>query len=108
MVDSKSHDSDELVTLLANKFESLSTRLEKLEDQVKKQNESSEKIGESLETLNETVKATNEVFDQVATGIKDLYEKVKTFEVVAKLMNNFQNLGPLLGGLGGGGQSKRP
>jgi len=105
MVDTKSHDSDELVTVLINKFESLSKRLEKLEDQVKKHNEISLKMCESTETLNETVQATNEVFDQVATGIKDLYEKVKTFEVVAKLMSNFQNLGPLLGGLGG--QPKR-
>ena len=105
MVDTKSHDSDELVTVLVNKFESLTKRLEKLEDQVKKQNEISLKMCESTETLNETVQATNEVFDQVATGIKDLYEKIKTFEVVAKLMSNFQNLGPLLGGLGG--QPKR-
>lgn len=100
MVDTKSHDSDELVTILVNKFESLSKRLEKLEDQVKKQNEISLKMCESTEILNKTVKATNEVFEQVATGIKELYEKVKTFEVVAKFMSNFQNLGPLLGGLG--------
>ena len=105
MVDTKSHDSDELVTVLINKFESLSKRLEKLEDQIKKQNEITSKTQESLVTLNETVQSTNEVFDQVATGIKELYEKVKTFEVVAKLMSNFQNLGPLLGGLGG--QPKR-
>jgi len=106
MVDSKSHDSDELVTLLVNKFESLSTRLEKLEDQVKKQEETSSKMCENIETLNETIKSTNEVFDQVATGIKDLYEKVKSFEIITKLMGNLGTLGPLLGGLGG--QPKRP
>ena len=60
MVDTKSHDSDELVTVLVNKFESLSKRLEKLEDQIKKQNEVTSKTQESLVILNETIQSTND------------------------------------------------
>jgi len=101
MVDSKSHDSDELVAVLINSMETLTSRLDRLEDQIKKQNEISAKLAEGMTTVNTTIKSTNEVFDQVSTGVKELYEKVKTLEVVGKLMSNLQNLGPLLGGLGG-------
>jgi prophage DNA circulation protein len=100
-MESKSHDSDELVAALLNSVETLSKKFDKLDDQVKKNTDSSEKVNESLLELNKTVLATNTVFDQVATGVKDLYEKVKTLEIITKVMGNLGNLGPLLGGLGG-------
>jgi len=97
--------NEELQTLLINSIESLSKRIEKLEEQLKKNCEAQTKNISVTQELNTTVLASNKVFDQVSTGVKDLYEKVKALEMWSKLLGN---LGPLLGGLGGlgGGQKK--
>jgi uncharacterized coiled-coil protein SlyX len=97
--------NEELQTLLINSIESLSKRIEKLEEQLKKNCEAQTKNISTIQELNTTVLASNKVFDQVSTGVKDLYEKVKTLEMWSKLLGN---LGPLLGGLGGlGGGPKK-
>lgn len=95
-MESKSHD--ELNTVLLNSLETLTKRIEKLEEQTKKQNELSHANTQAVNELNKTVLMTNKVFDQVAQGVKDLYDKVKSLELIGKMMGN---LGPLLGGLGG-------
>jgi len=95
-MESKSHD--ELSTVLLNSLETLSKRMEKLEEVIKKQNELTSANTLSVVELSKTVTTSNKVFDQVAQGVKDLYEKVKSMELIAKMMGN---LGPLLGSLGG-------
>lgn len=106
-MESKSHDSEELTTVLINSVETLSKRIDKLEDQIKANNEVNAKTVAALNQLNSTVISTNKVFDEVSDGIKGLYEKVKQLEIWGKLLGNLGSLGPLLGGLGGlGGQQK--
>jgi uncharacterized coiled-coil protein SlyX len=99
-MESKSHDSDELVTALINSVETLSKKHDKMETLLSKVIESNEEMVESIQELNETILNSNKIFDQVATGVKDLYEKVKALEIITKLMGNLGSLGPLLGGLG--------
>ena len=104
-METKSHDSDELSTIMVNTMSSLTKRLEKLEEQLKKNTEAAVENTAKMGKLDETVTAANKIFDQVAVGVKDLYEKVRTLEIVTKLMGN---IGPLLGGLGGlGGGPKK-
>lgn len=97
-MDAKSHDSDELHTLMLNSLETLSKKVEKLEEQVKKQNELSVVNSNALVELNKTVITTNKIFDQVSQGVKDLYDKVKSLELIGKMMGNLGALGPLFGG----------
>jgi uncharacterized coiled-coil protein SlyX len=89
-------DNDELAANLHNSVESLTTRIEKLE-------ESNAEIVVALEKLNKTVTETNQVFDEVSEGVKNLYEKVKSLEIWSKLLGNINlsQLLPLLSGLGG-------
>ena len=89
-------DNDELAANLHNSVESLTTRIEKLE-------ESNAKIVAALEKLDKTVTETNQVFDEVSEGVKKLYEKVKSLEIWSKLLSNINlsQLLPLLSGLGG-------
>jgi uncharacterized coiled-coil protein SlyX len=107
-MESKSHESDELTTVLINSVETLSNRIDKLEDQLKTNNDINAKTVVALTELNTTVLGTNKVFDEVSEGIKGLYEKVKQLEIWGKLLGNIGSLGPLLGGLGGlGGDPKK-
>jgi uncharacterized coiled-coil protein SlyX len=92
----------ELTTLLINSVETLSKRIEKLEEQLKKSVEMHNKNINVVQELNTTILSTNKVMDQVAQGITSLYEKIKAMEVWSKLIGN---LGPLLGGLGGLGNA---
>ena len=106
-MESKNHDSEDLTAVLINSVETLSTRIDKLEEQFKSHNEINKKTLAALESLNTTVIATNKVFDEVSSGVKGLYEKVKQLEIWGKLLGNLGALGPLLGGLGNlGGQNK--
>jgi len=93
---------DELTTMLINSIEALTKRIDKLEDQLRKNAEIHQKNIIVSQELNTTILSTNKVFDQVSLGIRDLYEKVKALEVWSKLIGN---LGPLLGGFGGLGGS---
>jgi uncharacterized phage infection (PIP) family protein YhgE len=104
-MESKSHDSDQLVNTIINSFEALSKRLEKQEEALKKNTEACQALISSQKQLEVTINSTNKIFDQVATGVKDLYEKVKQLEILGKLMGNFANLGPLFGG---GGTKAKP
>ena len=107
-MESKSHESDELTTVLINSVETLSKRIDKLEDQLKTNNDINGKTVVALKELNTTILGTNKVFDEVSEGIKGLYEKVKQLEIWGKLLGNLGSLGPLLGGLGGlGGGPKK-
>jgi len=99
-MESKGHNSDELVSALINSVEILSKRFDKNEAQLAKILETNEELIESSHELNETVIKSNKIFEQVATGVKELYDKVKTLDIVTKLMGNLGSLGPLLGGLG--------
>lgn len=99
-MESKSHDSDELVSTLINSVETLSNRFDKMESLLKKGIQTSERHVESIGELKNTIESSNKIFEQVATGVKELYEKVKTLEIVGKLMGQLSGLGPLLGGLG--------
>jgi len=105
-MDPKSHDSDQLTSTLINSFEALSKRLDKQEDALKKNTEALQGVVTSQKQLEVTINSTNKIFDQVATGVKDLYEKVKQLEILGKLMGNFANLGPLFSGMGGGSKPK--
>lgn len=105
-MDSKSHNSEELATVMINTVSALTKRLEKLEEQLKKNTDAATENTQKLVKLDETVTSANKIFNQVAEGVKDLYEKVRTLEIVTKLMSNIGSLGPLLGGLGGGGPKK--
>lgn len=87
---------DELTTLLINSLESLTKRIDKLEDQLKKNTEVQNKNISSIQELNVTILNTNKIFDEVSSGITNLYEKVKGLEMWSKLLGN---LGPLLGGM---------
>jgi len=102
-MDPKSHESEELTTVLINSVETLSKRIDKLEDQLKINNDINAKTVVALTELNTTVLVTNKVFDEVSEGIKGVYEKVKQLEIWSKLLGNLGSLGPLLGGLGGFG-----
>jgi len=102
----KSHDSDQLTNTLINNFEALSKRLDKQEEALKKNYEASQSLVVAIKQLELTVNNSNKIFDQVAQGVKDLYEKVKQLEILGKLMGNLANLGPLFGGIGGAGGSK--
>lgn len=97
---------DELTTMLINSIETLAKRIDKLEDQLKKNAEIQTKNTVVIQDLNTTILSTNKIFDQVSQGIKDLYEKVKALEVWSKLIGNFAPLLGGLGGLGGAGQKK--
>lgn len=99
-MEAKSHDSDQLVTTLVNSMEALTKRLDKQEDTLKKCAEATNNLILATKQLDTTVNSSNKIFDQVATGVKDLYEKVKQLEILGKLMGNFANLGPLFGGAG--------
>jgi uncharacterized coiled-coil protein SlyX len=97
-------EQDELITTLHNSVETLSTRIDKLE-------EVNAKTVAALEKLDTTITQTNKVFDEVSEGIKGLYEKAKQLEVWSKLIGNLGSLAPLisgLGGLGGFGGSAAP
>lgn len=111
-MESKSHDSDQLTNTLINSFEALSKRLDKQEESLRKNSEASQSLVSAVKQLEITVNSTNKIFDQVATGVKDLYEKVKQLEILGKLMGNLANLGPLFGGMGGmggmGGAKPKP
>lgn len=107
-MESKSHDSDQLTNTLINSFEALSKRLDKQEEALKKNSEASQALVSAVKQLEITVNSTNKIFDQVATGVKDLYEKVKQLEILGKLMGNLANLGPLFGGMGGMGGGSKP
>jgi len=106
-MDPKSHESEELTTVLINSVETLSKRIDKLEDQLKINNDINAKTVVALTELNTTVLVTNKVFDEVSEGIKGVYEKVKQLEIWSKLLGNLGSLGPLLGGLGGFGNSPK-
>lgn len=107
-MDSKSHDSDQLTNALMNSVEVLTKRLEKHEEAIKKNVDASNALVAAVKQLDVTVNSSNKVFDQVAQGVKDLYEKVKQLEIFTKLMGNLANLGPLFGGMGGGGSKSKP
>jgi hypothetical protein len=101
-MDSKSHDSDE-TTILINKVESLNKRLDKLEDQLKLNSDNLALNTSASQELKLTVAESNKTFEQVSEGIKNLYDKIRGFEMLSKLgagLGNI-NLGSILGGLGG-------
>jgi len=97
-MDSKSHDSDEL-TLLINKVEILTKRLEKTEDLLKKNTDSVNNNTIAQQNLKDAVVDSNKMFEKVSDGIKELYDKVKGLELLSKLAGSV-NFGSLLGGLG--------
>jgi len=88
---------DELTTLLINSVETLSKRIDKLEEQLKRNCDIQNKNISVVQELNTTILSTNKIFDEVKQGIRNLYEKVKALEIWSKVLSNF---GPLLGGLG--------
>lgn len=102
----KSHDSDQLTNALLNSVETLAKKLDRQEETLKKSVEANQALVAAVKQLELTVNNSNKIFDQVATGVKDLYEKVKQLEILGKLMGNLANLGPLFGGMGGMGGGK--
>lgn len=107
-MDSKSHDSDQLIAALLNSVETLAKKMDRQEEALKKSTEVNQGLHAAVKALEVTVTNSNKIFDQVATGVKDLYEKVKQMEILGKLMGNIANLGPLFGGMGGMGGGKKP
>ena len=105
-MESTSHDSDE-VTILINKVESLNKRLDKMEDLFKKNNDCLLANTASNQSLRLTIIETNKVFEQVSDGVKEIYDKIRGFELLSKLAGNI-NIGSILGGLGSaaGGSKK--
>lgn len=97
-MDTKSHESEELYTTLINSIEALSKRIDKLDENLKKNSENVATLNVTTKQLDTTIMGSNKVFDQVSQGIKDLYEKVKQLELISKLMSNLGGLGPLFGG----------
>jgi len=100
-MESKSHDSEQLTNALISSLESLSKRLDKHEEMLKKNYETNQQLLVATKELDSTIKSSNKIADQIAQGVKDLYEKVKQLEMFGKLMGNLANLGPLFGGMGG-------
>ena len=106
-METTSHDSDEISTVLINTVEALSKKVDKLEDLLKRNNDLKAANNIALQELKTTITDSNKIFEQVSQGVKDLYDKVRGLEILSKLAGNI-NLGSLLGGLGNitGGQKK--
>lgn len=94
-MDSKSHDKDQILTLLLNAVESLDKKAERLEDALKKNSDISNTNTTASRELKETISNTNKTFDKVAQHLQDIYQKIQGLEVLQKMMGG---LGPLFGG----------
>ena len=62
-METQSHDSDELTTVLINSVETLTKRMDGLESQLKKHNESSKEHLAAVKELNSTFIDTNKIID---------------------------------------------
>lgn len=92
-------DSDELCTVLHNSIETLTKRLDKQEELSRKLVDELKDNSKATGQLTETVKDSNKIFEQVATGVKSLYDKVTQLEILSKMMSGgLGALGPLFGG----------
>ena len=104
-METTSHDSDDLCTVLINSVETLSKKLDKQDEQIRRLTDKLDDNSKSTAELTTTIKDSNKIFEQVSTGVKSLYEKVTQLEILSKMMSGgFGALGPLFGGQ----QPKKP
>jgi len=97
-METTSHDSDDLCTVLINSVETLTKRLDKQDEQIRKLTDRLDDNSRSVSELNLTIKDSNKIFEQVSSGVKSLYDKVTQLELLSKLMGSMGGLGPLFGG----------
>lgn len=97
-MEAKSHDSDDLCTVLINSVETLSKKLDKQDEQIRRLSDALVENTKSADVLTNTVQDSNKIFEQVATGVKSLYDKVTQLEILSKMMGGLGALGPLFGG----------